>query len=74
MKLFIKIKYQTLTLNTKNYFQEHVDTSIADEGTECLDSNVHSNEAVPESEGSHADGTSHTSTDFDEVGKCFGIF
>ncbi|KAG5887454.1 hypothetical protein JTB14_017310 [Gonioctena quinquepunctata] len=45
---------------------EHVNTSIADESTECLDSSVHSSKAVTEGEGNNTDVTSHTSTDLNE--------
>ncbi|KAG5862641.1 hypothetical protein JTB14_004270 [Gonioctena quinquepunctata] len=54
------------------YLPEHVNTSIADESTEYLDSSVHSSKAVTEGEGNNTDVTSHTSTDLNE--SCYAMY
>ncbi|KAK9871782.1 hypothetical protein WA026_014237 [Henosepilachna vigintioctopunctata] len=50
---------------------EQVNTSVADEGTESVHSSVHFSEADTKGEESNANAVSHTSTDLDEVKKCF---
>ncbi|XP_044576907.1 uncharacterized protein LOC123260042 [Cotesia glomerata] len=62
----LQSKYHEDYKNFLTEYSEHVNTSIADEGTECLDSSVHSSKAVTEDEENNTDVTSHTPTDLDE--------